>query len=123
MHNANVPLLFRIPYEYKKPKGPTVYGVGDAVEMGSVSFTLGSAKAEWVKTKDTAQGEGFSSEPLFKVNYEIKNTGKEVVKYEPGHRNVKGTRGASLYAKRARIVGSGCHRLPRPSVRSREIKS
>jgi hypothetical protein len=98
MHGANVPVLFRIPYEYKKPEGPTVYGVGDAVEMGAVNFKLNSAKAEWVKTKDTAQGEGYSSEPLFKVNYEIKNTGKEPVEYEPTHRDVKGTRGASLFS-------------------------
>ncbi|MGM0558685.1 MAG: hypothetical protein ACQEVA_20030 [Myxococcota bacterium] len=99
MHRANVPLLFRIPYEYKEPKGPTVHGVGDAVEVGPVNFTLGSAKAEWVKTTDTAQGEGYSSDPLFKVNYEIKNTGNEPVDYEPAHRDVKGTRGASLYSK------------------------
>ncbi len=98
MHRANVPVLFRIPYEYKKPKGPTVYGVGDSVEVGPVAFSVESAEAEWVKTEDTAQGKGFSSEPLFRVNYEIKNNGKEPVEYEPTHRDVKGTRGASLFS-------------------------
>lgn len=98
MHRANVPVLFRIPYTYKKPKGPTVYGVGDAVESGPVTFKVDSAEAEWVKTKDSAEGEGFSSEPLYKVNYEIKNTGKEPVEYEPTHRDVKGTRGATLFS-------------------------
>lgn len=98
MHRANVPVLFRIPYEYKKPEGPTVYGVGDAVEVGPVEFTVESAEAAWVKTQDSAQGEGFSSEPLYKVNYKIKNTGKDAVEYEPTHRDVKGTRGASLFS-------------------------
>lgn len=99
MHRANVPVLFRIPYTYKEPEGPKKYEVGQALKADDATFTVKSAKNAYVKTKDTAQGEGFTSEPLFKITYTIENSGEEPFEYEPTHRDVKGTRGATLFSK------------------------
>ena len=51
---------------------------------------------EYVKTKDAAQGEGFSSDPLFKISYEIKNGSPTAIKFDPGHKAVN-LRGAAIY--------------------------
>lgn len=98
MHRGDVPVLFRLAYTPKEPKGPTVYDVGQPIAFDSAKFKVTRRSVEYVKTDDAAQGEGYSSDPLLKIAYEITNTGQEPLTYEPGHRNVGG-RGASLYGK------------------------
>lgn len=96
MHRGNVPVLFRMAYQYEEPKGPKIYEVGAAASLGPVAVTVTSAEAQWVKTKDSVQGEGFSADPLYRVNYKVENRGEEAFEYEPSHRDVKGVRGAAL---------------------------
>ncbi len=98
MHAGEVPVLFRIPYTPKEPKGPKVHEVGQSIAFGDVKFKVTRQAVEYVKTDDTSQGEGYSSDPLLKVAFEITNGGTEPITYEPGHRDLGG-RGAALYGK------------------------
>lgn len=98
MHRGKFPLLFKVDYAPKEPKGPKVHPVGNTVAFGPVEFTVTGSSIQYVKTDDSAQGEGFSSEPLFKIDYEIKNTSGEAIPYDPAHRDLTG-RGASLFGK------------------------
>lgn len=96
MHRGGLPVLFRIPYQYKKPKGPKTYKVGDSVELDGAALTVKSAETTYVKIKHKSEGEGFSSDPLFKVSYTVENTGSEPLTYRPGHRALSGRRVAQL---------------------------
>ncbi len=98
MHRGETPVLVRIPYQYEEPEGPPVHQVGESVEIDGAAFAVESTTTEYVKTEDKSQGEGYSSDPLFKVTYKIENTGEETLTYNPSHRDVAGTRGAALYA-------------------------
>ncbi len=100
MHRGKYPVLFRIDYTPREPKGPKVHSTGDTVSFGPVDFTLTGSDVAYVKTDDSAQGEGFSSEPLLKVNYSITNNSEEPILYDPAHRDLGG-RGASLFGKEA----------------------
>ncbi|QDG51599.1 DUF4352 domain-containing protein [Persicimonas caeni] len=97
MHHGAVPVLFRIPYQYQKPKGPTVHEMGKTVSAGPVGFTVEKAEVAYIKTKHTIEGEGYSSNPRLKISYKVENTGKEPITYSPEH-NVEGARGAALYS-------------------------
>ncbi|MEZ4460831.1 MAG: hypothetical protein R3E66_14085 [bacterium] len=96
MNRGKMPVLFRIDYKPVQPKGPKVYNVGDAQVFDGVKFTVTGTSFEYVKTNDSAQGEGFSSDPLFKVSYEVTNDSDATIKLDPGHKAV-GIRGAALY--------------------------
>lgn len=96
MHRGKMPLLFRIDYKPVEPKGPKVYALGQTQDFDGVTFSVTGADLEYVKTQDAAQGEGFSSDPLFKVSYEIKNGSAEAVRFEPGHKAIN-LRGAAIY--------------------------
>lgn len=96
MNRGKLPLLIRLDYQPVEPKGPKVFNVGQTQAFDGVAFTVTGTDYGYVKTNDAAQGEGFSSDPLFKVTYEIKNVSKETIKFEPGHKAV-GARGAALY--------------------------
>jgi hypothetical protein len=97
MHPGAMPVLVRVPYQYKLPTGPTVHQVGDAVAAGDAAFSVAKANVEYIKTKHTIEGEGFSSNPRLKILYSIKNAGQKPLTYAPEH-NVDGTRGAALYS-------------------------
>ena len=73
-----------------------VYKVGEAQTFDGVTFTVTGTSFEYVKTNDSAQGEGFSSDPLLKVSYEVTNGSDATIKLDPGHKAV-GIRGAALY--------------------------
>ncbi len=96
MHRGKLPLLFRIDYKPVEPKGPKVFAVGQEEDFDGVTFSVTGSELGYVKTKDAAQGEGFSSDPLFKVSYEIKNGTAAAIKFEPGHKAVN-LRGAAIY--------------------------
>jgi hypothetical protein len=98
MHGDEVPVLFRLPYTPKQPKGPKVYDLGETIAFGDIKFKATRQAVEYVKTKDNAGLEGYSEDPLLKVAFEITNGGKEPITYEPGHREL-GQRGAALYGK------------------------
>jgi hypothetical protein len=98
MHRGKVPALFRISYSAPKPTGPKVYGLGEAIAFGDVTFTVTGTTQAYLETEDTAQGEGYSAEPLLKIAYAIENKGEAEVTYEPNHRAV----GAD--AKGARVM-------------------
>lgn len=96
MHRGKMPLLIRLDYQPVEPKGPKVYEVGKEQAFDGVTFTVTGTEYGYVKTNDSAQGEGFSSDPLFKVSYKVSNTTDAAVTLDPGHKAV-GTRGAALY--------------------------
>lgn len=96
MHRGKMPVLFKFGFEPREAKGPKVFAAGEAIDFDGVSFNVTGASTEYVKISDVSQGEGFSSEPLFKVAYEITNNTEKTVEYEPSH-NAVGTRGAALF--------------------------
>ena len=96
MHRGKLPLLFRIDFKPVEPKGPKVFAVGQEQDFAGVTFSVTKSEMEYVKTKDAAQGEGFSSDPLFKISYEIKNGSPTAIKFDPGHKAVN-LRGAAIY--------------------------
>jgi hypothetical protein len=99
MHRGTKPALHRISYEYEKPKGPPVRQLGETVAMDGVSLTLDSAQLEYVKLKGSGDETGYSTDPLLKVGYTIKNSSDESVTYRPGHRTTSGPRPPALYAQ------------------------
>ncbi len=98
-HRGKTPVLFRMPYTPEEPKGPMIYKVGDAIDFDGVTFTVTGADTAYIKTKDTAQGEGYSKNPLYQVRYTVKNGREEAITYEPNHRAVGGAPGARLTSK------------------------
>lgn len=110
MHREKLPVLFRVNFEPMEPKGPKVYKIGDSVDFAGVSFSVTKSEYDYVRIKDGVQGEGFSSEPLLKIEYTITNEGSDTVRYEPGHRDLN-ARGAALFGaenafKRVRFPGT-----------------
>lgn len=97
-HRGEAPTLLRLSYQPVKPKGPKVFALGEGAEFSGVTFSVTSVDTLYVKTKDTAQGEGFSTNPLFKVSYKIENGGDDAVSYDPNHRAVAGASGARLFS-------------------------
>lgn len=98
MHRGELPVMFNMAYQPRQPEGPPVHEVGEAIKTASADVTIDSAEITYVKITDTNQGPGFSSEPLLKISYTIKNTSDEAVLYDPGHRDLAGRRGAALYS-------------------------
>jgi hypothetical protein len=110
MHRADLPVLFRLNFEAQEPEGPKVYSVGESVDLDSVRFAVTGAEAGYVKLEHASQGEGFSSDPVFKVLYKITNDSEQPVTYRPGHRDVAGRRVATLEGEQttyARLKFSG----------------
>ena len=97
-HRGKTPTLLKIAYQAATPKGPKVYEVNQAIEFDGVSFSVTGAQSLYVKTKDTAQGEGFSKNPLYKISFTIENKRDEEITYEPNHRAVAGAPGARLFS-------------------------
>tara|TARA_Y100000588_G_scaffold348026_1_gene397265 strand:- start:52 stop:870 length:819 start_codon:yes stop_codon:yes gene_type:complete len=97
-HRGKTPVLFTLPYKATTPKGPKVYSEKEAVDFDSVEFTVTKTENLYVKTNDTAQGEGFSKNPLYKITYTVENKGSEEITYEPSHRAVAGAAGARLFS-------------------------
>ena len=95
-HRGKMPALIRFPYTPKKPKGPSVFALKEAIEFDGVTFTVTDANTSYIKTSDTSVGEGFSTNPLFKISYTIENNRKESIVYEPNHKAVAGAIGARL---------------------------
>ena len=99
MHRGKVPALVRLTYTPKEATGPKVHAVGDAIAFGSTTFSVTGTEQAYVETDDTAQGKGFSVEPLLKISYTIENKGEAAISYEPSHRAVgAGAKGARLNA-------------------------
>ena len=98
MHRGRFPVLFRIAYSPQQPEGPSVHAVGEPVAFEVGEFTVTATDIKYVKTKDSAQGEGFSSDPLLKIDYKVTNTSDQPITYNPAHRDVGG-RGAALFGK------------------------
>lgn len=98
MHREKLPVLVRIPYAPKEPKGPKINAMGAPIAFDDISLTIDSAKLEYVKIDDSGQGKGFSSEPLLKIAYTIENKSGEEVIYDPAHRALSGP-GAMLFGK------------------------
>ena len=85
-HGGEMPVLVRIPYAPKAPKGPKVLALGESHQMGPIDLTVKSATLAYIKIKDTAQGDGYSTNPLLRIDYTLKNTGDTPVTYDPSHR-------------------------------------
>lgn len=97
-HRGKTPVLFTLPYKAATPKGPKVFNENEAVSFDGVEFTVTKTENLYVKTNDTAQGEGFSKNPLYKITYTVENKGSEEITYEPSHRAVAGAPGARLFS-------------------------
>jgi hypothetical protein len=80
--------VIKVKISYTKPDLPPAktYKAGEAIKVGDAVLTVKSAKVEFVKLKDTNQGEGFSKDPVVKVSYQVENKGKEPLNYDPGHK-------------------------------------
>lgn len=97
-HRGKTPVLFRLKYTPKQPKGPKVYGEGEGIAFDGVTFTVTGTETAYIKTTDTAQGEGFSTKPLFKISFSIENGRDDAITYDPNHRAVAGAPGARLFS-------------------------
>lgn len=94
-HRGKVPVLFRVPYTAKTPKGPAVNKPGEAITLSGVDLTVNGNEIAYIETSDTADGKGYSAEPLLKISYTIKNgTDKDII-YTPNHK-VTGAVGIKL---------------------------
>lgn len=98
-HRGTMPVLFRMSYTPRQPTGPKVYAKGEPISFHGVTFTVTGTETAYIKTEDTAQGEGYSTDPLYKISYEINNSSRESITYEPNHRAVAGTSGARLFSE------------------------
>ena len=96
LHRGKMPALIRLPYSPQEPSGPKVYAQGQPVPLAQAILTLERVQIDYIPIEDTAQGKGFSSEPLLKLSYSIKNEGDAPLIYEPNHKAVSGAAGARL---------------------------
>ena len=97
-HRGEVPALVRIAYAPKPAQGPKVYELKETIDFQGVSFTVDAAETLYVKTDDTAQGEGFSASPLLKISYTLINDREAPIIYEPNHRALSGAPGPRLFS-------------------------
>lgn len=96
MHRGELPVMLRFDYVPTQPEGPTLYEVGDEIDFDGVYFTVTSVEQTYVKVEDASQGEGYSSEPVLKVSYTLRNESGETITFDPAHRNISGDQGAVL---------------------------
>lgn len=96
MHRGELPVLLQIDYREPVPQGPKVYAVGEEIDFDGLTFTVTGVSQEFIKVEDTAQGAGYSTEPVIKVAYSIENKTESPVSYDPAHRDVTGRQGALL---------------------------
>jgi hypothetical protein len=94
-HRGKVPVLVRMDYAPREATGPRAAKPGEAVAFGKVTFTVNSAQVAYIKLKDSAQGDGYSKEPLLRIDYTVSNGSEEGLSYEPNHRT-QGAAGARL---------------------------
>ena len=104
-HRAKVPALLRIDYAPKEASGPRVYAIAEGAAFDGALFQVDSVETAYIKTEDKTIGDGFSSEPLLRVRYTIKNESDAPLTYEPNHRAVAGAPGARLSAADGSAVG------------------
>ena len=95
-HRGKMPALIRFDYTPKKPKGPNIFAPKETIDFSGVSFTVTDTGTSYIKTNDTSVGEGFSTNPLYKISYTIENNREEAIVYEPNHKAVAGAIGARL---------------------------
>lgn len=86
-HRGDKPVLFRVSYEYSEPSGKETPGLGDTATVDGVEFTVKEITTEYIELEETRDGRAFSSSPLVKVSYEIKNTADKKVTYAPKHQS------------------------------------
>lgn len=103
-HNGTTPVLFRLPYTPKTPKGPEVSPHGEDITLGDVTLNVSGAVSEYVATNDTANGEGFSSEPLLKVSFTLKNNSDAALLYNPNHNETAGAISPKLYSEQEGVL-------------------
>lgn len=103
MHRGELPLLMQIDYREPEPRGPIVYSVGEGIDFDGLIFTVTEVTQEFIKVEDTAQGTGYSTEPVIKVAYTIENKSDGPVSYDPAHRDVTGRQGALLQSLRTKF--------------------
>ncbi len=93
MHRGEIPAFIQFDYvEPDEPEGPMVYAIGDEIEFDGVVFTVTDITQEYVELEED-DDEGFSSDPVLKIAYNIENISEEPVEFDPGHGDVTGNRG------------------------------
>ncbi len=95
-HSGKMPTLIKFDYTPKKVKGPKIFAKDEAIDFSGVTFTVTGVENTYIKTSDTAQGEGFSTNPLLKITFTVENGREESITYEPNHKAVAGAIGARL---------------------------
>lgn len=82
--NARFPGYVRIPWTATEATPPAPTPVGTAVNGESFAFTVNGSSVVWpALTNTTAQSEGFSQEPLLRIDFTATNTGEASIEYVP----------------------------------------
>ena len=102
MHRGTRPVFFEIPYTYKKPPTPQVHKSGGWIAQNEFEFQLVGTDVAYIELEDQVQGKAYSSEPLLKVTYKIKNTGKDKKTYNPTFRRVRNMPGPTMVTPEGR---------------------
>ncbi|TXD41699.1 hypothetical protein FRC96_03755 [Lujinxingia vulgaris] len=103
MHRGKNPVLFALTYEPSTPEGPAVYEVGQSIDFEGVSFEVTAVDQSYIKLKDSSDKEGYSADPVLRIDYKLTNQGEEAVSFEPGHRDLSGRQGARLQSATASL--------------------
>lgn len=103
MHRAKNPVLFALTYRASTPEGPTVYEVGQSIDFEGVSFEVSAVDQSYIKLKDNSDKEGYSAEPMLRIDYKLTNESEEAVRFEPGHRDISGRQGPRLQSATASL--------------------
>ena len=98
MHRANLPIFLRIDYREPTPEGPNVYAIGNSMEFDGVVVTVLEVEQAYIKLEDSSRGKGYSTDPVLKISYEVKNETEETVTFDPSHRDLSGRQGATLHS-------------------------
>ncbi|RAL20597.1 hypothetical protein DL240_16330 [Lujinxingia litoralis] len=98
MHRGTNPVLFGLSYKATTPTGPTVYEVGQSIDVEGVSFEVTAVDQAYIKLKNSDEKEGYSDEPVLRVDYKLTNTTDSALTFDPGHRDLSGRQGARLHS-------------------------
>lgn len=92
MHRGETPTFIQFDYTAPEPVGRAVYGIGDTLEFDGVEFTVTDITQEYLELEEDGE-EGFSNEPVLRLDYTIENTTDESIDYNPDHDDLTGRDG------------------------------
>ncbi len=96
MHRGEVPAFLRFDYSEPTPEGPAVYSVGDDIDFDDLVFRVTDVDQLYLEMEDGDDDEGYSSDAVLKISYQLTNNSDEAIAFDPEHRDLSGNRGAIL---------------------------